>query len=179
MNKWLKKITPSARNLENSLENSKEFKELKPLFHSSCFWSREQQAVARGVAAGLAGCVIPGFQIIYAAILVFILRGNLPVALLCTLVSNPLTVAPISYFIYLVGTLIISNGHNRFEFQAFKWDFSSAHIFWSNVSEWALQFGKAYLVGLRIVSVCLGFVGYFGTILIWEVSLLFFPKMKK
>jgi uncharacterized protein (DUF2062 family) len=103
---------------------------------------------------------------LYAALLVILLRGNLPIALLFTLITNPLTVVPITYLIYFIGKLIIGNGDAGFVFQEFHWDFSSFHVFWSNVTAWSLQFGKAFLIGLPIVSLCLGIIGYFGTILI-------------
>lgn len=160
-----KKCIPSSK----SLQKSTELKGLSSFFNSPCFWSRNKQSVARGVAAGLAGAVLPGFQIFYAAILVIILRGNLPIALLCTLITNPLTFVPISYFIYWVGSLVIHNGNENFVIKEFEWNFSSFHAFWANVSAWLLQFGKAFLVGLPIVSICLGVIGYFGTLLLWRV----------
>lgn len=175
MKKWIKKVTPTTKSLRNMVK----LKKLKPYFTSHYYWARDHQAIARGVAAGLAGAVIPGFQIIYAAILVTLLRGNLPVALICTLITNPLTFTPISYFIYYIGSVIIRNGSNEFVLKRFEWDFSSFHAFWFNVSGWTMQFGKAYLVGLPVVSICLGLIGYFGTLLIWEVSAKLISKKKK
>lgn len=98
-----------------------------------------------------------------------LLRGNLAVALLCTLVTNPFTVAPISYFIYSVGKLIIGNGQDDIVHKSFVWDFSSFYSFWLNISIWALQYGKAFFVGLPIVSLGLGLIGYFGTLLVWMI----------
>jgi uncharacterized protein (DUF2062 family) len=165
MKNWLKKYFPSTKNLQNS----KELKGLNFILKNPCYWSYSHHAVARGIAAGLAGCVIPGFQLFYAAILVILLRGNLPIALLCTLVTNPLTVVPITYFVYFIGSLIIGNGKNDFVVQQFQWDFSSFHAFWNNVSAWILQFGKAFFVGLPIVSLSLGLIGYLGAISIWKI----------
>lgn len=172
MYKWIKKHTPSTKSLHKLVMLQK----LEPYFKSDFYWSRDHQAIARGVAAGLAGAVIPGFQIFYAAILATLLRGNLPVALISTLVSNPLTFAPISYSIYHIGALIIRNGNDEFVLKDFVWDFSSLHAFWFNVSGWTAQFGKAYLVGLPFVSVCLGLIGYFGTLLIWKITTKFATK---
>jgi uncharacterized protein (DUF2062 family) len=165
MKKLFKKRLPSTK----SMKNSKELKGLKPFLKGSYLWSRDLQSVARGVAAGLAGCVIPGFQFFYAALLAILLKGNLPIALVFTFVTNPFTVAPITYFIYLVGSLLVGNNESEFVIQHFQWDFSSYNAFWTNVSAWMLQFGKAFLVGLPIVSFCLGVIGYVGTILIWEM----------
>lgn len=170
----MKKVTPTTK----SMKNSRGLKELKPYFKASCFVSRDQQPIARGIAAGLAGSVLPGFQFLYAAILVILLRGNLPAALISTLFSNPLTVVPITYFIYFIGSLIVGNGTD-FAFQRFQWDFSSFHAFWSNVSTWLMQFGKAYFIGLPIVSLALGLIGYFGTIFIWNTYLLVWKKKRK
>lgn len=175
MKNWLKKYIPSTK----SLQNSRQLKGLKSFLKDSRYWSYDCQSTARGVAAGLAGAVIPGFQIFYAAMLVILLRGNLPIALLFTFITNPLTVVPITYFIYFIGSSIIGNGKTDFVFQNFQWDFSSFHSFWSNVSAWILQFGKAFLIGLPIVSLSLGIIGYFGTILIWNASIFLSRKMKK
>jgi uncharacterized protein (DUF2062 family) len=172
---WLKKFFPTTK----AMKNSTEIKGLKPYFKSDCFWARDQQSIARGVAAGLAGAVLPGFQIFYAAILVMILRGNLAIALLSTFITNPLTVAPISYFIYWIGTLVIANGDSHFTIKDFNWGFYNWSSFWANVTDWLMQFGKPFLIGLPIVSLCLGLIGYFGTILVWNGYVLIFKKKRK
>jgi len=174
MKNWFKKLTLSTQ----SMQHSHELKGLKSFFKDSCFWSYTQQSVARGVAAGLAGAVIPGFQIFYAAILVILLRGNLPIALLSTFITNPVTVVPITYFIYFIGTLFVGDGKDNFVLQNFQWDFSSFHAFWSSISAWIFQFGKGFLVGLPIASLCLGIIGYFGTLIIWKIAILLFHKKK-
>ena len=166
---WIKDHIPTAE----SVQNSNEVKGFKSHFKASCFWSYDRQPVAKGVAAGLAGSVIPGFQFFYAAILVFILRGNLPIALVSTLVTNPVTVVPITYFTYYIGTLIMGNGKSDFVLHEFEWDFSSFHAFWANVSAWGLQFGKAFFIGVPVVSISLGIIGYFGSLLVWRIWRLF------
>ena len=175
MEKQFKKYLPSTQSLQNSFP----LKHLKTFFTDPRLWSRDTQGIARGVAAGLAGAVIPGFQVFYAAIIVYFLKGNLPIALLCTLITNPLTLVPITYFVYFIGASIIGNGKTYFVIQDFRWDFSSFHAFWSNLTAWILQFGKAFLVGLPIVTLCLGIIGYFGTILIWEAFILLSNKKRK
>jgi uncharacterized protein (DUF2062 family) len=175
MKNWLKKYVPTQK----SIEQSRELKGLLPYLKAPTLWAFDCESVARGVAAGLAGAVIPGFQIFYAAILVIIFRGNLPIALLATLVTNPFTAIPIIYFIHWVGALIIGNGNADFVVQKFHWDFSSLQAFWANLSAWILQFGKSYFVGVPIVSVTLAIIGYFGTIFIWKASVLLFHKKKK
>ena len=174
MIKWLQKFFPSKQ----SMQNSPQVKGLKAIFKNANCWSRDHQCVARGVAAGLAGSVIPGFQFFYAALLAIILRGNLPIALVFTFVSNPLTVAPLTYFIYFIGTLILGNGNTNIELKNLEWDFSSFHAFWTNFSAWILQFSKAFLVGLPIMSLAMGLIGYVGTNLLWKGYDVFKKKRK-
>lgn len=172
MKSRLKKHLPSTK----SMLSSPELKRLKAFLMSPCFWARDQQSIARGVAAGLAAAVLPGIQIFYAAILVILLRGNLPIALLFTFVTNPFTVAPITYFVYVVGEYIIDDGKADYAIQHFHWDFSSFHAFFANASNSTYQLGKAFLIGLPIVSLCFGLIGYFGTIFILKMSIFLFHK---
>jgi uncharacterized protein (DUF2062 family) len=173
--KWLKKWMPT----ESSVQHSKKLKGLHAFFDHPELWKYNCQSVARGVAAGLASSVIPGVQVFYAAGLVILFRGNLPVAMVCTLVSNPLTVIPITYFIYQVGISIIGNGNSQLVIHEMNWDFSSLSAFWDSMMMWLVQFGKAFLIGAPIVSFALGVIGYFGTILIWKVGVFLFGKRKR
>ena len=173
MKKWLKKCIPT-----DSIKKTKEIKILKPFLHSEELRSFDEQCVARGVAAGLAGAVIPGFQLLYAAILVILFRGNLYIALLATLVTNPLTVIPIMFGICYVGSTVVGNGSNSCIVHQFQWDFSSFSVFWKNLTEWGLQFGKAFAVGVPIASFCLAIIGYFGTLFIWRTFRFLSQKMK-
>jgi uncharacterized protein (DUF2062 family) len=172
MNKWLKKPTVK------SIENSSRLKKLKPYFKADFFWVYDCKSVSRGVAAGFAGAIIPGFQIFYAAFLTFLFRGNLPIALVCTLITNPFTVVPVTYFTYFVGTLIIGNGKTPTTMQNFEWNFSSLHAFWSSLSTWVVQFGKAFLVGVPIVSIGMAIIGYVGAQLCWRIGTSLFSKKK-
>lgn len=171
---WLKKYIPTVQ----SLKNSAPFKKLWPYFRSTALFKWNCQTVARGVAAGLAGAVLPGFQLFYAAILALILRGNLPIALLLTLVTNPLTVIPIVYLTSYIGNLVGGNGQSITLIQPLKWDFSNWHEFGSNFFVWFLQFGKSYFIGLPILSLSLGIIGYFSTIIIWK-GIFFLRKKRK
>jgi uncharacterized protein (DUF2062 family) len=165
MTNKFKKLMPTKK----SIKKMNEFKILKPLGNTTSFWKYDCQSVARGVAAGLGASVIPGFQIFYAAILVIIFRGNIPIALLATLITNPLTIIPIMFFTCYLGSWVLGNGESNCVINKFNWDFSSFHAFWSNFTVWILQFGKAFLIGVPILSVSLALMGYIGTIIIWKV----------
>lgn len=67
-------------------------------------WHWSRRGVAAGMAIGLfIGLAIPVAQILLAAAAAVILRANVAVAAAGTLVTNPLTVAPIYYAAYQLG----------------------------------------------------------------------------
>ena len=78
------------------------------LFHSE-LWTFTRRGVAEGFAVGLfIGCTpTMGVQIILCGVAAFFLRVNVPVALLGSLISNPLT-APILYPLqYKLGVWLV------------------------------------------------------------------------
>ncbi len=77
---------------------------LAPQLADPKVWLWSRRGVATGVAAGLfIGLLIPVAQILLAALAAIVLRANVPVAAFATLVTNPLTVAPIYYAAYRLG----------------------------------------------------------------------------
>lgn len=68
-------------------------------------WHWSRRSVAAGMAIGLfIGLAIPVAQILLAAAAALVLRANVAVAAAGTLVTNPLTVPPIYYAAYQLGT---------------------------------------------------------------------------
>lgn len=132
------------------------------VLHSE-FWRFTRRSVPRGVAVGLLVGIfimIPGLQIIGAALLCIPFRGNIPVAALMTFLSNPLTTPFILTASYFVGDSLGFGGHNGVPgrdatiAQWFAWLFSDAAL--------------ATVSGLFIIAAWSALVGYFASILIWR-----------
>ena len=66
------------------------------------------QAIARGAAIGMivAFTPTPGFQILLALALATLFTANRPVAIVPTLLTNPVTTAPVYAFTYYVGSYL-------------------------------------------------------------------------
>lgn len=73
-------------------------------------WSFRQSSIARGVAVGLFVAFTPtlGIQFIICTILMLIVRGNIPVAFMALMITNPATAVPIYYTEYIFGKEILS-----------------------------------------------------------------------
>jgi uncharacterized protein (DUF2062 family) len=78
---------------------------LAPYLADPKLWHWSRRGVAAGVATGLfIGLLIPVAQILLAAFAAVVLRANIPAAAAATLITNPLTVPPIYYAAYQLGT---------------------------------------------------------------------------
>ncbi|MBH9553663.1 DUF2062 domain-containing protein [Inhella sp. 4Y17] len=79
-----------------------------PLLRRPWLWQLTRRRVAAGAGIGVFfGLLIPVLQIAGAATLALVLRANLPVAAFSTLVSNPLTYAPIGFAAYKTGSVML------------------------------------------------------------------------
>ena len=74
-------------------------------------WHINKKSVSRGFAIG-AFCAflpIPG-QMILAAFLSITFAANIPISLVLTWITNPITFTPIFYFAYKIGKIIFDGG---------------------------------------------------------------------
>jgi uncharacterized protein len=79
-----------------------------PILNRPWLWKANRHTIASGAAIGLFfGVATPIAQIPLAALAAIFMRANLPVAVLCTLISNPLTFVPILVLAYTVGTSVL------------------------------------------------------------------------
>ena len=110
MRKWFKQVAPDHEKL---LENPW----LRPIAHRLTpreIWQFNRRSVARGVALGLfVGFILPVGQIVAAALLAASARGNLLVAAMATLVTNPFTFPPIYYAAFRTGSFLLNSLHKK------------------------------------------------------------------
>jgi len=88
------------------------------LLHDPNIWHLSRRSSAGGVAIGLFCAFIPlPVQTISSAALAILFRVNLPLSVLFTLVSNPVTLAPMFIFAYRLGTRILDVPERQVEFE--------------------------------------------------------------
>lgn len=93
---------------EERLRASRGLRWLAPLLGRRSLWHPNRRRVALGAGIGVfCGLIIPLAQIAGAAVLALLLRANLPVAAVATLVTNPLTFAPLLVLEYRIGAALL------------------------------------------------------------------------
>jgi len=120
-------------------------------------WHLNRRSVSGAVAIGLFAGLIPGpLQMLTALLLAIPFRRNIPVALVVTLYTNPLTIVPIYMLAYGYGRLLLP-GEQAPVAGNFEMDI-----------EWVLALGKPLVVGLVALGLTLALVGYVATNLAWR-----------
>ncbi|MDP2793375.1 MAG: DUF2062 domain-containing protein [Sulfurisoma sp.] len=122
-------------------------------------WHLNRHSAAGAVAAGLFCGLIPGpFQMLGAAICALLFRVNLPLALLTSLYTNPLTIVPLYVVAFGMGKFTLGGGG---EFVAPP-DYGDAGLLvWlQSLIDWMAHLGKPLIAGLLLLASTLAFTGY-------------------
>lgn len=139
------------------------------LHHHPNLWCLNRRSVSGAVAIGLFAGLIPGpFQMLGAALLAVPLKKNLPVALITTLYTNPLTIVPLYVLAYGYGRLLLGNPRAQNEIKVFDWDWGDWAGSTRALVDWMLSLGPPLALGLVALALTLALVGYFAVQLAWR-----------
>ena len=100
----IKRYTPN----HETIRNHKHLQVFGQLLHDPNLWHMNRRSVAGAFAVGLFWAFIPiPFQMIAAAATAIPTRVNMPISVALVWITNPITMPPMFYFTYLVGTWIL------------------------------------------------------------------------
>jgi hypothetical protein len=134
---------------------------LGTLLHDPQIFHLTRHSAAGGMAAGLfcAFFPIPG-HMIFAAIAAIGFRVNLPVAVAAVWVTNPITIPPIFYLAYRLGSAFLDNPVERVHFEfTLKWLTTTFVHIW-----------PALATGSLILAITSASLGYAGVRLLWRLA---------
>lgn len=133
-------------------------------------WHLNRDSVAGGFAIGLAAGLVPGpLQMLSAALLAVPLRKNLPVALVTTLYTNPLTIAPLYLLAYAYGRLLLGATHHPVQVEPFAWDWAHWLDSAEALARWTIALGPPLAVGLIALALTLAAAGYAAVQIGWRL----------
>lgn len=111
--------------------------------------------MALGAALGVFfGFLIPVAQILFSALFALVLRANLPVAAVSTLVSNPLTYAPIFVLAHRTGAALLGEAADPRQAATVAQEATRSR---ADPQTWGERFGaigKSLALGLAVFAVC-------------------------
>lgn len=134
-------------------------------------WHLNRHSVAGAVAAGLFCGLIPGpLQMLGAALACIVFRVNLPLALLTTLYTNPLTIVPLYVLAFAIGRLALGGSGDFIPPPACS--FKAPMECLSAMSVWAQGLGAPLALGLALLAGGLAITGYFAVRAVWRWHLI-------
>ncbi len=141
------------------------------IFHPA-LWDLNRRSAAGGIATGLFCGLIPGpLQMLGAGIAAILFRVNLPVALLATLYTNPITIVPIYLVAYRLGAFVLGAAGGTPPDPPPDWVWSQPRASMEAMGEWMLGLGAPLALGVFLLACVLAVIGYVITRLGWSTYL--------
>lgn len=127
--------------------------------HEPNLWHLNRRSVAGAFAVGLFFAWMPvPFQMALSAGAAIWFHTNLPLSIALVWITNPVTIPPMFYIAYIVGTWIVGEPAMDFSFElTFDWLLNELEAIW-----------KPFLVGCFTLASISSLIGYFGIDAFWR-----------
>jgi uncharacterized protein (DUF2062 family) len=137
--------------------------------HHPNLWCLNRRSVPGAFAIGLFAGLIPGpLQMLGALLLAVPLKKNIPVALVTTFYTNPLTIVPLYLIAYQFGALMLGAEPLR-TIPPLEMDWSDWIGSMQRMADWCLALGKPLALGLVALALTLAAAGYFAARIGWRL----------
>ena len=134
----------------NTIRDHKSLRFLGTLLHDPNIMHLNRRSVSGAFSVGLFMAFVPvPFQMLLAAIGAIVARVNLPISVALVWITNPLTIPPMFYFAYKVGTWILGTPAREFTFEhSLGWLMQELGAIWA-----------PFLLGCFVCSTVLAILG--------------------
>lgn len=153
--RFINKYLPHA----STITHHRSLRWLGPLLQDSNLWHLNRRSVASAVFAGVFAGFIPlPMQMLLATFLAIYFHGNLPLSIVFTWISNPLTYAPIYYLCYRLGLILIGQ------------DYNPSGIEW-NLEVMLESIALPLMIGCVFSGIVFGALGYGAVRVLWRLHI--------
>lgn len=157
--KFIKRYMPNHESIRSNKQLNKVF---GTLLHDPNLLHLNRRSVSMAFFVGLFMAFVPlPTQMIMAAAIAILVRCNLPIAIGLVWITNPVTMPPIFYFAYKVGTWILGAPEHAFNIEL-SWDWIATEL----AAIW-----EPFLLGCAISGLIFGTLGYATIRLLWRLHI--------
>jgi uncharacterized protein (DUF2062 family) len=164
--KFVKRYMPDV----HKIRHHRHLRFFGTLLHDPNLWHLNRHSVAGAVAAGLFwACVPMPFQMIPAAASAIWFRVNLPISVALVWLTNPITMPPIFYFCYKLGTWILRSPVKDVTFTVSDTTFE---LSWTWITQELGHIWQPFLLGCFVVGSLSALAGYWGMRAFWRLHVI-------
>lgn len=151
----LKRYMPSPERIKQN----KSLRFMGSMLHDPNLWHLNRHSVARAMAIGLFVAMLPiPMQMVVSAAIAMPARANLPISVGLVWLTNPVTMPPIFFTQYKIGTLLLGTPERTMPMElSLSWLAAEFHHIW-----------QPLLVGSILIGTVLAVIGYSATMLYWR-----------
>jgi uncharacterized protein (DUF2062 family) len=147
---------------QETIQSHKSLRFLGKLLHDPNLFHLNRKCASRAFFVGLFCAFIPmPFQMVLAMFLAIWLHANAPISIGLVWITNPLTMPPIFYFNYWVGTLLLGNPAKEL-----GQDLNN-EAFWQEL----LAAWQPLYLGSFVCAISFGVLGYYVIQWIWKAHI--------
>jgi len=156
--KFLKRMSPSPQ----TIRDNKSLSFLGEAIHQPNLWHMNRHSVSKAFAIGLfCGWLPMPMQTVLAAILAIYFRANIPLSVVLVFITNPITIPPMFYFSYKLGSLMLGMDPQPVPMDlGWEWFKTTLGEIW-----------QPLLFGSLIMGIISSIAGYFTINMIWRKSI--------
>ena len=154
----------------DTIREHKHLKLLRPLLHDPNLLHLNRRSVSGAFGVGLFMAWVPvPFQMFLSALVAIIIRVNLPISVVLVWITNPLTMPPMFYFAYKIGSWTLQLPPRDVEFEL-TWEWLTGEL----IAIW-----QPFLLGCAIMGIVSAVLGYFITNYLWRAHVIQNWKARK
>lgn len=140
MKRFLRRVTPNRA----QIREHKHLRLFGTLLQDANLWHLNRRSVSGAFAVGMFVMYLPPLgQMLIAAAGAILFRVNLPISVALVWITNPLTIPPMFYFAYLVGSWILGETATGFDLE-----------FWLEWRNWLNLLAPLTIGSLVCATVC-------------------------
>jgi len=164
--KFLRKYLPDP----HKIMQAKSLRLFGSLLHEPNLWHMNRKSVSMAFLVGFFFMWVPlPSQMILAAGVAILLRCNLPISIALVWITNPVTMPPMFYFAYRLGSWMLGLPPNDIVFEAsFDWIAQQMGVIW-----------QPFLLGCFTLGTISGLLGFATMRLLWRLHILQYLKEKQ
>ncbi|MCT6699706.1 DUF2062 domain-containing protein [Rheinheimera sp. 4Y26] len=155
---WYKSFIPDS----STLQQHPSLQRFGPALQHPSLWQLSRRSARAAVAVGLFCAMLPiPVQMLLAAFLAIWLRGHLPLTIALVWLNNPITIAPIFYAGYKLGSWMLGTSPKDIQFEL------STEWLWTQLAD----IGLPLLLGSVSLGLLLGLTGALLLDFCWRLGL--------